>query len=78
MHVLILGAGVVGLATAHALAADMGLTVLWATHLTDEVLPEDRLVVLHQGRVLADSTAAEVAGARPLTEAFLALTGAKA
>lgn len=62
----------------HVLAADMGLTVLWATHLTDEVLPPDRLVVLHQGRVLANATAAEVAGDRPLTEAFLALTEANA
>ncbi len=62
----------------HALAADMGLTVLWATHLTDEVLPQDRLVVLHQGRVLADGTAAAVAGNGPLTDAFLTLTEAKA
>lgn len=66
-------AGIVG--HVHDLAADGGLTVLWATHLTDEVLPQDRLVVLHRGRVLADATAAEVAGGRPLTEAFLAMTG---
>ncbi len=62
----------------HRLAAEMGLTVLWATHLTDEVLPQDRLVVLHRGRVLADSTAGEVAGGQSLTEAFLAMTEAAA
>jgi len=62
----------------HDLASDMGLTVLWATHLTDEVWPADRLVVLHKGRVLADSTAGAVSGDRPLTEAFLAMTGAEA
>ncbi len=61
----------------HALAAE-GLTVLWATHLTDEVRPEDRLVVLHRGRVLADATAGEVAGAAPLTDVFLTMTGARA
>ena len=59
----------------HDLAADMGLTVLWATHLTDEVRPGDRLVILHRGRVLADGTAAEIAGGRPLAEAFLSMTG---
>jgi ABC-2 type transport system ATP-binding protein len=62
----------------HGLASEMGLTVLWATHLTDEVWPGDRLVVLHQGRVLADSTAGEVSGGRPLTQVFLEMTGAEA
>ncbi len=61
----------------HDLAAE-GLTVLWATHLTDEVRPEDRLVVLHRGRVLADATAGDVAGAAPLTDVFLTMTGARA
>ena len=57
----------------HDLSAE-GLTVLWATHLVDAVRPDDALVVLHQGRVLADGLAGDVAGGRPLTEAFLALT----
>jgi ABC-2 type transport system ATP-binding protein len=62
----------------HELASEMGLTVLWATHLTDEVLPADRLVILHRGRVLADSTAGQISGGRPLTEVFLDMTGAEA
>jgi ABC-2 type transport system ATP-binding protein len=62
----------------HRLAADEGLTVLWATHLTDEIRSEDQLVVLHRGRVLADSTAERVAGGMPLSDRFLALTGAAA
>ena len=37
-----------------------GVGVLWATHLVDEVQPEDRLVVLHDGRVLAQGSAAAV------------------
>jgi ABC-2 type transport system ATP-binding protein len=59
----------------HALCRDEGLTVLWATHLTDEVDPADRLVILHRGRVLSDGTAGSIAGQRPLTEVFLELTG---
>lgn len=62
----------------HALCRDEGLTVLWATHLTDEVREDDRLVVLHRGEVLRDGIAGEVAGGRPLTEVFLDLTGAPA
>ena len=58
----------------HDLAGERGLTVLWATHLTDEVRASDRLVVLHRGRVRADGTAGEVAGTGSLTDAFLAMT----
>lgn len=61
----------------HALAQD-GMTVLWATHLTDEVTPDDQLVILHQGRVLTDGTARDIAGPAGLTQTFLALTGAAA
>ncbi len=58
----------------HQLAKDSGLTVLWATHLTDEVQPDDRLVILHQGKIRADGIAHEITGDRPLTETFLAFT----
>ncbi|MFB2550517.1 ABC transporter ATP-binding protein [Ensifer soli] len=59
----------------HRLAIEDGLTVLWATHLVDEVRPDDRLVVLHRGRVLADGEAGAIGGA-DLTRRFLAMTGA--
>ena len=59
----------------HDLTAERELTVLWATHLTDEIRPDDRLLVLHRGRLLADGVAADIAGGRPLTETFLAMTG---
>ncbi len=52
----------------HDLAAE-GLTVLWATHLVDEVRPEDALVVLHRGRVVETG-----AGGRDLSARFSALT----
>ena len=57
----------------HDLASG-GLTVLWATHLVDEVRPQDRLDILHHGRVLADGEAGDIGGT-DLTGRFLALTG---
>ena len=59
----------------HSLA-DQGLTVLWATHLTDEVRDTDHRLVLHQGQILADGTALDVRGDIPLSDKFLAMTGA--
>lgn len=58
----------------HGLAEE-GVTVLWATHLTDEVRTDDRLVILHRSRVLAQGTACEIAGDSSLRDRFLALTG---
>lgn len=65
-------------ADVHKLAAEEGAGVLWASHLIDEVAAQDRVVVLHRGRVLAEGPATEVADGRPLTDAFVALTGAAA
>ena len=59
----------------HSLATGDGLTVLWATHLTDEIRLTDRLAILHLGRILADGTAAGIADGRSLTKTFLAMTG---
>ena len=59
----------------HDLCAQDGLTVLWATHLVDEVRDADRLVVLHRGRIAADGIAGDVAaGHGGLGAAFAALT----
>lgn len=60
---------------AHRLAED-GVAVLWATHLVDEVRDDDQVVVLHQGRILAQGTAREMAMDKPLGERFLDLTDA--
>src|SRR4029077_10917085 len=38
------------------------VSVLWATHLIDEVAQEDDVVVLHQGRVLAHGPVPRVVG----------------
>ena len=55
-----------------------GLTVFWATHLVDEIVPGDDVVVLHRGRVLARDRAGAIAGEGTLIEAFMAMTGADA
>ena len=62
----------------HDLCANQGLTVLWATHLTDEVRNTDQLVILHRGKVLTDGLTRDIVGDRPLTDVFLELTGAEA
>ena len=42
-----------------AMRAERAVAVLWATHLCDEVPEADRVVVLHRGKVLADTTPAQ-------------------
>jgi ABC-2 type transport system ATP-binding protein len=55
-----------------------GLSVLWATHLLDEVEPGDRLVVLHRGTVRWTGEAREFASETSLESAFLQLTDSPA
>lgn len=58
--------------------AERGVAVLWATHLCDEVAGADRVVVLHRGKVLVDTTPAQFvadAGASSVDQAFMAMTG---
>lgn len=60
-----------------ALVAEEGVSVLWATHLFDEIAETDRIVALHRGRVVANGTPADIAaeaGAATLHEAFTSLT----
>lgn len=62
----------------HDLSAAEGLTVLWSTHLTDEIRDSDQLVILHQGHVLETGTCGALRGATPLNDHFLNRTGADA
>jgi ABC-2 type transport system ATP-binding protein len=62
------------------LRTERAVAVLWATHLCDEVAGADRVIVLHHGKVLADTTPAALvasAGAATIEQAFLAMTGAQ-
>jgi ABC-2 type transport system ATP-binding protein len=59
------------------LVAEQGIGVLWATHLFDEIVPSDDLVVLHQGRVLARGPVAGIiadTGAHDINASFKRLT----
>lgn len=58
----------------HELAENEGLSVLWATHLVDEIRDNDRLVVLHHGRIVEDGIASEIAAGRDLGRRFAEIT----
>jgi len=57
---------------------ERAVAILWATHLCEEVTDADRVIVLHRGKVLADTTPKALvasAGTSTVEEAFLAMTG---
>jgi ABC-2 type transport system ATP-binding protein len=62
------------------LVGEQGIGVLWATHLFDEIIPSDNLVILHQGRVLARGGVAHVlkeVDVQDVNSAFMRLTGTR-
>ncbi|MEO6409181.1 MAG: ABC transporter ATP-binding protein [Burkholderiaceae bacterium] len=65
------------LAAVHEEVRERGAAVLWATHLVAEAEGADRVLVLHQGRLLADGTPAQVTeslGGASLEAAFIHAT----
>lgn len=61
----------------HRLAAEENIAVLWASHLMDEIYPNDHLIVLHKGIIKANGTVDEVLQQTDVTtvnEAFSRLT----
>ncbi len=61
----------------HRLCVEEGVSVLWATHLFDEVAPGDDVVLLHRGAVRARGSAADLlaaSGTDNLAGAFQVLT----
>ena len=62
------------------LRADVGArasSVLWATHLVEEAVAADRVLVLHKGKLLADGTpqaVCDLLGGGSLEEAFIRAT----
>lgn len=61
----------------HRLAADENIAVLWASHLIDEIFPEDSLLILHKGKICANGHIEDilkVTGTSTIKDAFFALT----
>ncbi len=61
----------------HQLVADKGLAVLWATHLIDEIYPQDQLIIMHKGQVRVKGSVDEVlkiTSSASINEAFRQLT----
>jgi ABC-2 type transport system ATP-binding protein len=48
-------------AIVRGLVGDAGLSVLWATHIFDEIEPADQVSVLHRGRIVAAGSASDIA-----------------
>ena len=42
------------------LCKEEGLTLLWATHMIDEVAPSDQVLILHNGKIIASGRVQEV------------------
>ena len=61
----------------HRLAADENIAVLWASHLIDEIFPEDSILILHKGKITAKGHIEDilkVTGTTTIKDAFFALT----
>jgi ABC-2 type transport system ATP-binding protein len=64
----------------HALRANHQTTILWATHLVEEVEHADRIALIVAGQIIRIGTPAELLAAADtdnLTDAYIALTGVK-
>jgi ABC-2 type transport system ATP-binding protein len=62
------------------LRAELGTSILWATHLVEEVEHADRIALIVAGEIIRIGTPAELlaaAGTDNLTDAYIALTGVK-
>lgn len=59
-----------------SLCREQGISVLWTTHLLDEVHSDDDLLILHQGRLVASGQASDVSAEHggELNTAFARLT----
>jgi len=69
------------LAIVRGLVKERGVGVLWATHLVDEVADDDRVVLLHKGRVLFNGSVPDLlakTATQSVSDAFRKLTNTDA
>ncbi|MFC7704149.1 ATP-binding cassette domain-containing protein [Plastorhodobacter daqingensis] len=64
------------LALVRGLVAEAGVSTLWATHVMEEINPDDQVVILHKGAVLAQGDARDLAENEDLGAAILRLAEA--
>jgi ABC-2 type transport system ATP-binding protein len=65
----------------HAVREQAGTSILWATHIVEELENADRIVLIRAGEIIGAGTPADLlarSGAETLTDAYVALTGAPA
>lgn len=65
----------------HKVREQMGTSIVWATHLVEEIEGADRIAVIEQGRITHEDTPQALrssTGAADLAGAYVALTGAPA
>jgi ABC-2 type transport system ATP-binding protein len=61
----------------HRLAVEENIAVLWASHLMDEIYPDDHLIILHKGKIKAQGAIEDilkVTASATIKEAFFMLT----
>lgn len=61
----------------HQLVSEHKIAVLWATHLIDEIYPDDQVIILHKGQIKQTGTIAEMlkaTHAESIDKAFKQLT----
>lgn len=61
----------------HQLAKNSHLTVLWASHLMDEIYPDDHLLILHQGKIQAQGSITKIlttSATQTISDAFFKFT----
>jgi ABC-2 type transport system ATP-binding protein len=61
----------------HGLAYTGNIAVLWASHLIDEIYPDDRLIILHKGKIKATGSVDKIlqtSGTTMIKDAFFRLT----
>jgi ABC-2 type transport system ATP-binding protein len=64
----------------HKVREQNGTSILWATHIVEELEDADQIILIRSGEIVGEGTPAELlarTGTTDLTDAYIALTGVK-